>query len=45
MSKGTIPTLPEGYADWVTQLKGDITQPRQRQTAKPTGGRVCVVGY
>lgn len=30
MSKGTIPALPEGYADWVTQLKGDITQARQR---------------
>ena len=30
MSKGTIPVLPEGYADWLTQLKGDITQARQR---------------
>ena len=30
MSKGTIPALPEGYADWLTQLKGDITQARQR---------------
>lgn len=26
MNKGTIPALPEGYADWLTQLKGDITQ-------------------
>ncbi|VVO50276.1 Putative nuclease YhcG [Pseudomonas fluorescens] len=30
MSKGTIPALPEGYADWLTQLKGDIIQARQR---------------
>lgn len=30
MSKGTTPALPEGYADWLTQLKGDITQARQR---------------
>jgi len=30
MSKGTIPALPEGYTDWLTQLKGDITQARQR---------------
>lgn len=30
MSKGTIPALPEGYADWLTQLKGDITQARHR---------------
>ena len=30
MSKGTILVLPEGYADWLTQLKGDITQARQR---------------
>ncbi len=30
MSKETIPALPEGYADWLTQLKGDITQARQR---------------
>ena len=30
MSKGTITALPEGYADWLTQLKGDITQARQR---------------
>ena len=32
MSKGTIPALPEGYADWLTQLKGDIAQARQRAT-------------
>jgi len=24
MSKGTIPALPEGYADWLTQLKPTI---------------------
>lgn len=30
MSKSTIPALPEGYADWLTQLKGDITQALQR---------------
>lgn len=30
MSKGAIPALPEGYADWLTQLKGDIVQARQR---------------
>lgn len=30
MSKETIPALPEGYADWLSQLKGDITQARQR---------------
>lgn len=30
MSKGTTPALPEGYADWLTQLKGDIIQARQR---------------
>jgi len=30
MSKGAITALPEGYADWLTQLKGDITQARQR---------------
>ncbi|MBK5303666.1 MULTISPECIES: PDDEXK nuclease domain-containing protein [Gammaproteobacteria] len=30
MSKGTIPALPEGYADWLTQLKVDIAQARQR---------------
>lgn len=30
MSKRTIPAQPEGYADWLTQLKGDITQARQR---------------
>ncbi|NMY07740.1 DUF1016 domain-containing protein [Pseudomonas veronii] len=30
MSMGTIPALPKGYADWLTQLKGDITQARQR---------------
>ena len=30
MSKATTPALPEGYADWLTQLKGDITQSRQR---------------
>ncbi|WP_338920757.1 hypothetical protein V0M98_28060 [Pseudomonas silesiensis] len=29
MSKGTIPAQPEGYADWLTQVKGDITQARQ----------------
>ncbi|WP_223530896.1 YhcG family protein [Pseudomonas sp. GL-R-19] len=30
MSKETIPALPEGYADWLVQLKVDITQARQR---------------
>ena len=30
MSKGTIPAQPEGYADWLTQLKGDIAQARLR---------------
>ena len=30
MTKGTISALPEGYADWLTQLKGDIAQARQR---------------
>ena len=30
MSKAMTPALPEGYADWLTQLKGDITQSRQR---------------
>lgn len=30
MSKGTIPALPEGYADWLAQLKGDIIKARQR---------------
>lgn len=30
MSKGTISALPEGYADWLTQLKSDIAQARQR---------------
>lgn len=30
MNERTIPALPEGYADWLTQLKGDITQARQR---------------
>lgn len=31
MSKGRIPALPDGYADWLSQLKGDITQARQRE--------------
>ena len=30
MTKETISALPEGYADWLTQLKGDIAQARQR---------------
>ncbi|GAB7528728.1 hypothetical protein PS3A_11370 [Pseudomonas sp. 3A(2025)] len=30
MNKETIFGLPEGYADWLTQLKVDITQARQR---------------
>lgn len=30
MSKETISALPEGYADWLTQLKVDIAQSRQR---------------
>lgn len=30
MSKGTIPALPDGYADWLTHFKGDITQARPR---------------
>lgn len=30
MSKETISALPEGYADWLTQLKVDIAQARQR---------------
>lgn len=30
MSKETIHALPEGYADWLTQLKVDIAQSRQR---------------
>lgn len=30
MSPSRNPALPEGYADWLTQLKGDITQARQR---------------
>jgi len=30
MSHPRIPVLPEGYADWLTQLKGDIAQARQR---------------
>ncbi|RYF47949.1 MAG: DUF1016 family protein, partial [Cytophagaceae bacterium] len=30
MSRSPIAVLPEGYADWLTQLKGDITQARQR---------------
>ena len=25
-------TAPEGYADWLTQLKGQIAQARQRAT-------------
>lgn len=30
MSRSPIAALPEGYADWLTQLKGEITQARQR---------------
>lgn len=30
MTKETISSLPEGYADWLTQLKVDIAQSRQR---------------
>ena len=30
MSPSRPPALPEGYAAWLTQLKGDITQARQR---------------
>lgn len=30
MSQAPIPALPEGYSDWLTQLKSDITQARQR---------------
>ena len=30
MSPSRTPALPEGYADWLTQLKGDIVQARQR---------------
>jgi predicted nuclease of restriction endonuclease-like (RecB) superfamily len=30
VSKETISALPEGYADWLTQLKVDIAQARQR---------------
>ncbi|MBA6042354.1 PDDEXK nuclease domain-containing protein [Pseudomonas lactis] len=30
MTKKTISALPEGYADWLTQLKVDIAQARQR---------------
>lgn len=29
MSKGTIPALHEGYANWLTQPKGDFTQALQ----------------
>ena len=30
MSPSRTPALPEGYADWLTQMKGDIAQARQR---------------
>ena len=30
MSPSRTPALPEGYADWLAQLKGDISQARQR---------------
>ena len=30
MSPSRTPALPEGYADWLTKLKGDIVQARQR---------------
>ncbi len=30
MSQSRIPALPEGYANWLAQLKGDITLARQR---------------
>lgn len=30
MSKETISVLPEGYVDWLAQLKVDIVQARQR---------------
>ena len=30
MSKDRIAALPEGYADWLALLKGDIAQARQR---------------
>nr|WP_176704156.1 PDDEXK nuclease domain-containing protein [Pseudomonas sp.]QDK64828.1 restriction endonuclease-like (RecB) protein [Pseudomonas sp.] len=30
MSPSRTPAIPEGYADWLTQLKGDIAQARQR---------------
>lgn len=30
MSPSKTPVLPEGYAEWLAQLKGDIAQARQR---------------
>ena len=30
MSPARTPALPEGYANWLAQLKGDIAQARQR---------------
>jgi hypothetical protein len=30
VSKETISVLPEGYVDWLAQLKVDIAQARQR---------------
>ena len=30
MSPSRTPTLPEGYANWLIQLKGDIAQARKR---------------
>lgn len=30
MNTSRIPALPEGYAAWLTQLKSDIAQARQR---------------
>lgn len=32
MSKSTLPALPKGYIDWLTQLKDDTTETRQRAT-------------
>lgn len=30
MTKASPPALPEGYVDWLAQLKGDIAHARQR---------------
>ena len=43
---GSTPlALPEGYADWLAQLKGQIAQARQRAALAVNAELVQLYGY